>query len=315
MPSVSAIASGFFTLYNPSIAEMRALASYMWSSLSDLDVNAIKKIVADPMDTILGLSMIPVSIPSGGSQVVKVGGISTNVSMNLAGNQYVKVECGSINIKEYWGSYLDYSPYTKISLFLPYIGFVDLNTDLVQKKTLSVNYHVDILSGGCIAFVMASGDVIGQYSGQCSISIPVTSSDWTNTIIAMGQLVAGGVSLVSSGGMSAPVTASKIGGAISEMGNSVGNVISAKPTFKKSGNVSGGAGLMGNQKPYLIIERPRACLPRYQNKLAGYPSYVTRRLRDVSGFTQIQDIKLDNIPCTDSERNEIVSLLHEGVLL
>lgn len=315
LPTLSAVASGFINIYAPTVQQIRDLAGYMWGSLTDLDAAAIRKIVADPMDVILGLSIVPVSVPTSGSETIKVGGISTSVSMNKASSQYVKVECGSISLKEYWGSFMDYTPYTKILLYLPFIGYVDLNVDIVQTTTLKVTYHVDILSGGCIAFIMSNNNVIAQYSGQCSVSIPISSSDFTQTVMAMGQLAASGISFIATGGLSAPVSAATIGAVATAAASTAGTVSTAKPRFNHSGNLSGGSGLLGSRKPYVVIQRPRMCLPVNQNHYQGYPSYITKTLGELSGFTQVQSIKLDGISCTDAERNEILSLLTNGVVL
>lgn len=316
LPSLSATDTGFITLYNPRITELQNLASYMWSGLFDID--SFKKIMADPMDTIIGLSIIPVNVPAGAAQAVTVGNISTGVSMTKAASQYVRVDCGSVSISELRKSYLDYSPYTKISLMLPYIGSVDLSIDQLYKKSggsLDVVYHVDILSGGCVAFVMHNGDVIGEYSGQCAVSVPLTGIDFTNTIMALGSLVASGAATIVSGGLSAPVSAAAIAGGITATANSAINVASSKPTFQRAGNISGSNGLLSVQKPFVILERPRLCSPARQNSFAGYPSYVTYQLSSLSGFTQMEYIKLDGIPMTDEERDELLTLVRNGVIL
>lgn len=313
LPSLTAVDTGFITLYTPTKAQLQALASYMWGNV--FDITTWKKVLADPMDAIIGLSIVPVSVPSSGASGVTVGNIATGISLNKASAQFLEVNCGSINITEKWKAYLDYSPYTRVSIFLPFIGSQELDVDLIQSTSLGVKYHIDILSGACVAFVTANNSVIAQFSGQCAVSIPITSQDFTQTIMALGSLVAGGIGVVASGGMSAPVNGAMIAGATTAMATTAGNVISSKPTFAKSGNMSGSNGLMGSQKPYLIIERPKQCAPARQNTFTGYPSYVTRGLGTLSGFTQVQDIHLDGIPCTDDERREIMQLLREGVIL
>lgn len=317
LPSISAVDTGFITLYNPTAYELKQLASYMWSGLFDIDT--YRRIMADPMDTILGLSIVPVNVPSAGSQAVTVGNIPTGISMVKAASQYVSLDCGTIKLSEKWHSYLDYSPYTKLNIFLPYIGAHELNIDEFQGTTLGVVYHIDVLSGACIAFITENGNVIAQYSGQCSVSIPVTSRDFTQTVMALGQLVAGGVSgglgMIASGGLSAPVTAGMISGGVTAAANTANNVIANKPRVEKSGNMGGSGGLLGVQIPYIFLERPKLCIPSSQNRYTGYPSYITYTLSSLSGFTQVQDIRLDNIPCTDSERDEIMDLLRNGVIL
>lgn len=313
LPSVSANDTGFITLFNPTSLQLKNLANYMWGSLFDVDT--WKKIFADPMDCILGLSIVPVNVPTSGTDTVKVGNISTGVTMNKASTQFIELDCGTISITEYWKAYLDYSPYTKLNIYLPYIGSQELNIDDIQINTVGVKYHIDVLSGACVAFITAGGNVIAQYSGQCAISIPITSKDFTQTIIALGTLVAGGVVGVATGGLSAPVTAASVAGGVTAAANTAANVATSKPTISKSGNMGGSNGLMGVQKPYLFITRPKQCAPKNQNKYTGYPSYISERMGNLSGFTQIQEIRLDGISCTDEERNEIMSLLRNGVII
>lgn len=313
LPTISASDTGFITLFNPTSLQLKNLASYMWGSLFDVDT--WKKIFADPMECILGLSIVPVNVPTSGTDTVKVGNISTGISMNKASTQFVELDCGSISITEYWKAYLDYSPYTKLNIYLPYIGAHELNIDDIQINTIGVKYHIDALSGACVAFITAGGNVIAQYSGQCAISIPVTSKDFTQTIIALGTLVAGGAAAIATGGLSAPVTAASVAGGVTAAANTAANVATAKPSISKSGNMGGSNGLMGVQKPYLFITRPKQCAPKNQNKYTGYPSYISERMGNLSGFTQIQEIRLDGISCTDEEHNEIMSLLRSGVII
>ena len=104
LPTLSAVDTGFITLFNPTIAQLKNLASYMWNG-SLFDLNTWQKLFADPMDAILGLSIVPVAVPNGSTGEVKVGNISTNISMTKAASQYVEVDCGTINVNEYWGDY------------------------------------------------------------------------------------------------------------------------------------------------------------------------------------------------------------------
>lgn len=323
LPVISAVDTGFITLYNPSIAQLKALAQYMWSGLFDLDT--YRKLFADPMSAILGLSIVPVNVPSGGSQNVTIGNIQTNVSMTKASSQYVEVDCGSINVEEYWGSYLDYDPFTKMELYLPFIGTHQVSTDDLMKKTVHIKYHVDVLSGACCAYVKCGDSVLYSFEGQCSCQIPVTNSDWSSTISAAISAATAIGSLVATSGASAPALAAegaatgsvlnygKIIQAGGDMAASAMNVL--KPSIGKSGGLSGMGGILGIQKPYLIITRPRQAVPSNQNKYQGYPSFVTKNLSELSGYTEVDSVILNNIPASDAELSEIAALLQEGVLL
>lgn len=303
LPTLSAVDAGFITLFNPSLAQLKALASYMWTGL--FDINSFRKIFADPMDCILGLSIVPVAIPNGPSKVVSVGNISTGISMTTASSQYVEVDCGSINISEYWGAYLDYEPYTHAEIYLPYIGTHPISIDEIMRKTLTVKYHVDILSGACTAFLKAGNAVLYEFIGQCSASVPLASTDWTNVINGCLQIASSIGSMVASGGASAPQDVPK-------MAASATNAL--KPSIEKSGAMGGTGGMMAVQVPYIILTRPRQALPRNQKHYTGYPSFITENLGGLSGFTEVEEIHLEGIPATDEELKEIEELLEKGVL-
>lgn len=303
LPSISAASTGFITLFNPGLNELNELASYLWSDLFEVD--GWKKLFADPMDAILGLSILPVSIPSAGTREVKVGNIGTGISLTVASSQFVEVDCGSINVNEYWGAYLDYEPYTQAQIFLPYIGTRPISVDEIMGKTVRVVYHVDILTGACCCFVKCGDSVLYTYNGQCSIPIPITGANYTSVVNGVISIAASVGSLVATGGASAPT-------AIPAIASSAVNQM--KPQVEKSGSISGSAGVLNMQIPYLILIRPRQALPSKQNEFIGYPSLITVQLNEITGYTEVQSIHLENIPATEKELAEIDTLLKGGVI-
>ena len=303
LPTLSAVDTGFITLFNPSAAQLKNLANYMWSTGFDLDT--FKKLFADPMDCILGLSIVPVAVPSGGGATVNVGNISTGVSMTKAATQYVEVDCGTLNVEEYWGAYLDYDPYTQAEIYLPYIGTHPLKVDDIMGKPVRVVYHIDILSGACTAFVKCGGSVLYEFIGQCSSSIPITGNDWTNVINGVISIAGAIGTMVATGGASAPMATGIIASTA---------VNSMKPNVEKSGSMSGTGGMLAVQTPYLILTRPRQALPDDQNEFMGYPSFITENLSDIGGYTEIESIHLEGISGTEQEISEIETLLKRGVI-
>lgn len=303
LPGISAVDTKFITLYNPSLSELQSLASYMWSSF---DLNTFRKLFADPMDCILGLSIVPVAVPDGGQAEVKVGNIGTGVHMNRAASQYVAVDCGSIHVDRYWGAYLDYAPYTRAEIYLPYIGTHPLAVDDIMNRTVHVVYHVDILSGACTAFLESDGTVLYSFIGQCASSIPVSGNDFTNVINGVLGIAGAIGTMVATGGASAPMA---VGAIASTATNSM------KPTVEKSGSMSGTGGMLAVQVPYLILTRPKQALPGSQNKEMGYPAFITRILGNLSGYTEVESVHLKGIPCTSQELVEIETALKEGVIL
>lgn len=219
LPSVSFSATGFTRIYNPTLAELNALANYLWTDTTFLDtvINHLKQLLENPMDAIISLSLLPCQIPNGSPESVKVMYINTGVSMAPATTQFVDVDCGTFTLQEFYGSALDYNPYTKVHCYLPYIGQVTLDTDEVMGKTIHVRYRIDIVTGMCAALISvnqsAGSDetVMYQFSGHCSINMPINSADFSGYIgaaMTAGKMVAG---VVAGASGNIPLAAELIG--------------------------------------------------------------------------------------------------------
>lgn len=301
-PTINICDTKFITLYSPTLAQLQALAAYMWSD-SSFDIDNFQKLFADPMECILGLIMLPFTVPTSGNSNIQVGNMPTNVSANNVSAQYFQLSCGSITIDRFTGSYLDFEPYTKAQIFLPYIGIQDLSVDDIMGKTISVTYNIDILTGACIAFIKCGGSVLYQFIGQCGANIPITSNTYTGVIQSLLDLtrslthVAGGDMV---GGLSGVASAS---------------VNINKPKIQKSGTLSGVGGFLGIQYPYIILTKPNPAIPKDQNKYLGYPSYVTKQVGSCSGFTQFETVYLENMGCSETEKEQILNMLKEGVII
>lgn len=304
LPSLSAVDTGFITLYNPTLLQLQSLANYMWSGLFDIDT--FKKLFADPMQAILGLSIVPGPVPGGATQNVKIGNIDSGVSMTKAATQYIDIDCGTLNVEEFWGAYLDYEPYTKAEIFLPFIGVHQIAIDDIMNKAVHIKYHIDLLSGGCACEIKCGGSVLYTFIGSCAVSIPITGNDWTNVINGVISIASSIGTMVATGGASAPSSVASIASAA---------VNSLKPSIEKSGSIAGAGGLLAGKVPVLILTRPRQALPGKQNTFTGYPAFITRSLGELSGYTEVHSIRLSGIDGTESEIDEIEELLKGGVIL
>lgn len=307
-PNVSAIGSGFLTLFTPDAATIRNIAAFMWSTSFDIDT--IKKIFANPIDAILGLHIVPCATFPDGTKEIKIAGIGTGYSSDYTTHQYMPVDCGSIDIPKKWGSYLDYSPYTRTQIFLPYIGFRDIDIDDIQGKTVQLRYLIDILSGSCNAELSVPTDdghhaILYSWAGQCAAQIPVTSGDLRGAISGAVSVAASLGAALATGGATAAIGA---GATVAY------NMFSQKTHIQRSGSVSGAGGFIAGQRAYIVRSQPNIALPAEQNKFSGYPSFVTTTLSGLRGYNEVESIHLENIPATNSELDEIETLLKGGVI-
>lgn len=314
LPTASAAATGFITIYNPTNANLTSLGNYLWSSAFDLDT--FKKMYADPMECIISLGIVPCLPNSGGTRNIYFGNIDTGINCSFLSTQYAKVDCGSVNITKYVGSFMDYSPYVKVNLFLPYIGFIHLGTDDIMGGSINVTYHVDVLSGDCIAFIThSSKGVLYSYTGNCLTNVPVTAANYASSLRNYYESVMGIIPSTANGAMSGGA-AGAAGGAIAGALSAASNIVlNTKPDFQRSGSLGGSSGIMGVQKPFIIIERPNISVPNKVQHYMGQTSNMTASLGGLSGMTIVEAVHLEGIPCTTSELAEIESILKTGVIL
>lgn len=339
----SSVGSGFSTIFTPSKSQLKHLSEIMWGSTV---VGFFQNMVENISSMFVSLAIVPFSVPAGSTVSVQwLGLIDTAISLTLASNQFLTFNMGSINMASdsrvfSSGSVLDYSPFSKLGIYLPFIGFQELDIDECRDCTISLEYRVDIMSGSCVAIIFLNGDPIYQFSGNCVTQIPLTSQDtqtlFTNAVnIGIAASAAGTAGAVASAGDS--VTAGNYeSGQISasqaelEAGQhammverSMGSLASAtangmmgmKPSYKKAGAISGSNSLLALTQPYLFLTTPRQSLPEHYQKYCGFPSNITGTLGSFSGFTVVEDIRLNGLVATAPEVEEIYTLLKNGIII
>lgn len=322
-PGLTATSAGVIGLFAPTASQMQQLADFMWTDfggtatdvfevLQEL-VEAVKRSISNPLDYIIGLNIIPSQgLSIGSNKVVRFGFVSSGVSMPQLANQYFTVDCGSLSFDTLCGdTFLDYAPYSKFSIYLPYIGFKDVDPNDFVGHTIGVVYHGDVVTGGVTAYITKDGSVMYQYSGCCALNVPLSADNWGETISAAINVATGIVAAAASGGAAGVATAAAKGAA-----NVAANPSLLSPQVSHSGAVSGGAGCMGVQYPFVIREAVNFHSTAGFNKSTGYPAYYYKQLADVSGFTTVIEAHMNNIPmATQDEIQEIESLLESGVIL
>lgn len=334
-PTISAADSGMLSIHIGDVSNMQALGNYLWSQ--SFDLNNFKKLLANPMDCILGCHLIPnfsgLTVTGG---IIKVGNISTGVSFPIATHQFYKFSCGSISItsQSLSHSFMDFLPHLHCYLYLPFIGIVPISTDEVIDHTLSVSYICDVATGSVIAQVEMDGNLIYNYTGNFAAGVPISSGEYNNIlqsvlqttqILTSGFLNAtggasGGTGVLSDASLMSQISmfrgAAQANYATLDTTNQVlKNVLSTvKPAISRSGSFSGTAGFMANRVPFLIISAPNLAVPKDQNHYTGYPQYETVSLGNLSGYTQVAAVHLEGFAATEEEKSEILAMLSEGVL-
>lgn len=317
--SVDAISSGFLTLYSPTPQQMIEFNNFLFSGITDSIAVQLKKLTSDPLQYILFCAMVHYTPRGSISDKIGLAGIDTGVYALKLDKQYYNLNCGELNIPEATKSFLDYGNFSKVSIYLPYIGIQPLNIDDVMGATLKVVYNINQLDGSCIAQIKCSrkarrgGDttinsVLYTFNGNIFTTIPMFATDWRGAVSSMMGIL-GGVSSIATGNPA---------GVVSGIGAVANSVTQEKVSVGRAGNQSTSYGYMDNQKPYLILERPVQNIPTDYGKFRGYPSNIHQKLSNLKGYTEIDSSDMyatSFMGITEDELSELKDLVEGGVYL
>lgn len=302
IPNVNASSCGLVKMYELTVPQASALSNYLWSAPTEVIEN-LKKLMVKPMDSIISLQLSPINPPLGESGNIYIGGMDSGVQGTEITNQYLQLDCGTVEINKYWGNCLDFSPYTKASIYLPMIGTQLLNVDDIMGKTVGVIYNMDLLSGSVVAFITANGNTLYSYQGVMNSQIPLTGADNAGLVSSTIGLVASGAVAFASGGASVPLTATVASGL---------SVMNSKQNIQRGGNVGASGGLLAVKYPYITLERAVQSLPNNFKHYKGYTSNITSTIGMCKGYTEISYIDLSGIGALKEEIEMLNDALKDG---
>lgn len=134
----------FFTIYEPTNANMQKINDAIF-------INAADGTTINVLHYFSSYKKFYCKIPIAGYKQLKGGAYDFGEQAPYVKEHTIVVDCGSVEISEQYQSLLDYSPFSRLTIYLPFIGFQELDDKLVVGHTLKVQYVVDVLSGRCLA--------------------------------------------------------------------------------------------------------------------------------------------------------------------
>lgn len=353
-----AVACGLITIFHPTKPQLQKLAEVIWGQGF---FNFVQNLVENISDLFISLGMLPFTVTHGRSvevtwfDFIATGQtVGTGIFLDLAPNQWLEFDMGSIALNGSDNrifasdSVLDYSPYSRLGIYLPFIGYQELDIDECRGQVLFLKYRIDVLSGTTVAIISLGANTddraIYEFTGNCLTQLPLTSEDAQSLIgnavnIGIAIASAGATEAVASAGDALAQSAFESGGGnlgvdydrmqnaiavnAAKVSNAQGSLVGAtangvmgmKPNFKKSGAVSASATLMAVKQPYLFLSTPRQSVPEHYQRYCGLPSNITDTLGSFSGYTVVEDIRLNGLVATSSEVEEIYQLLKSGVII
>ena len=289
--------------------QLQQIGNKIWTGYFTELIDALN---SNPIENIISVKAFPFEITGGTTKEIMLGNVEMGVNGNELPSNYspIKVIKTDFEITPRFSGllkWLNYSPFTNIQMFLPYVGIVDINPQLVMGKKCTLKYIYDVILGNCQACLYVKDEnnksvEIGKWSGQLAIDIPITASNAVR--MGVGQFT-GTLDAISS------FFHGDILGAIKD-----GIGVATQPFHSMTkGSPSSACDSFDMQNAYLIIDSPIYKYPSQFGHIYGYPCELYLHLNDLHGFVQCENVHIDGIPCMEEERVELLALLEEGVYL
>lgn len=285
------------TTYKMTRDRLKQLGAFLWGANI---FDSFSLVNSNPIENIISCKDIPFSLSAGEDSVIKLGNVDTGVNGNKVSNNFGEITIGSLTIPKKYNNFLDLAPYTKVTIYLPYIGFKELDVTLIMGKTITVKYAIDVITGGCVAEIFCKNTRMYEFSGQVGIDIPITASN-------RAQVEAGYISNAVSGGADL-LTGDVIGASESMLSSAF-----SKYHYSSTSAPSPACVASINRTCYVIIDRPSYDNLKIFNHTRGRQCNLSKTIGNLRGFTICdKNLDLNGLRATDAEKEEIVNILSSG---
>lgn len=280
---------------------------------------------------------LPVTIPGAGSTEtnIYIGPIQYFSAVDAdnpkgveIATRYAETDIYEFDIKPYSDTYLDFSPYTKIEVHVPYCGTAQISADACMRGKIQIKYIVDLVTGGCCAIIrtidqFGNSKIFSVLSGQCGLSIPFNTNETTldkivGSIGSIGVGVASGnpMAVFSGGGTLLDTVAPFGGGKVTGLSTA-----------------GGAAAVLGDRALYVAVyhpqditgfndDTPNKQIDNFGNRM-GYPAawfgtIALLQTQSAAGGNAETFVRAvvdpDNIPnATAAEKEKIKNALRGGL--
>ena len=314
---------GLFSFTNWFWNDILTNISNDYSLLGDYAVNLLTNAYGDLNKYVVSLKKLSIDIDKFftrfvSNNVIRLGRYELNYhcdtingdvnSMPLLAEYRVPMKHANNTNSPQVGNFLDFPPYTSVSLYIPYIGIVPIDGNMVVGRTIRVYGAVDVIAGSIhynvyVQTPSKEWSLIGSYEGKCGVDIPLAldNSMQNSTNILKGV---------------ADVTT---GMCTKSMPNllSIGNGIFSEPINNLGANTTNTTYYNPNRCA-LIMQSAIGFVPSNFSKTVGHLYCKSEKLDNLSGLTICSNVRINeykDIVPTDTEVREIYSLLESGVII
>lgn len=225
----------------------------------------------------------------------------------------------SFSISRIHNNFLDFAPYTQLTLYVPFFNKFTLDPQTVYGKTIDGYIVVDRFTGNATLYLFVGNNFYDSRSCKISIDIPFGATNEQEQrrnnllqMITIGASLMGTIYGMETG--NPLITAGSFGSLAKNVNQAIQNNVDRMSGYK------GGTGTRDNlacdRSIVLITETPQDI--KFPNRsLRGGVCKENYTLSLLSGYTQVGNINFDpsGYEIYNDEISEIVELLKSGVIL
>ena len=323
------LTSPFVVALAGSKSDIQRIADVLFDgsqSMVDALEAGLKFFGSNPLDFVLGIKAFPFAL----TEIATTTTRSTvffgsyahqfaspfNEITGLPASKYINA--GTFYLRPLYYGYRDFSPYTTLSMYAPYLGWVELDFKKYYDINVNVRYYVDIYSGqAVVVMINADKNVMIESFGPFEIAteMPITGANYSEWSQGQIRLAANGVTSLGMGALGGPVGA--VSGGINAASNLFEMTQKGTPANTKVTKGSYSCGI-NNYMPGCVMFRfeiHEMLEPANLIGLYGKPSHTSGLVRNFSGFLKGETARINTAGMTDSEAQEVMSLLSSGIFV
>ena len=173
---------GFCNVYNPTLTELAEVSKKRFYQGTGQTTSYV-----DMSQFIYRVYKTYVEIPVADErESVRLANYDTAVLSDVVAETPIDIDCGTVTLNEVFENVIDYSPFTTLDIYLPFIGIQRLDIDVVRNKTIHLVYTFDVLSAKCLAKLLYNDDILYQFAGSIADDIPYVATntgDYNSNVI------------------------------------------------------------------------------------------------------------------------------------
>ena len=329
---------------------------------SDLHLNDFfNSLFNDVNQCLINVLMLPINIGTNspkfglkmktGSNVMYIG--KGNITLEgelplIYDSDYIELYLGAITISPVYNNFLDYAPYTELTIFLPFVGYRTLDINECLGKTLHIYYFIDFITGkaSCrIYFNKVYDNQVPVYVYDCTVGDSISLSA-SNVAERIRNLTILGIKTAAS-----IATMGSTAGFINELPTSTAKQIVAKNRAQKNlmsektnlitdttvntvqalrnnvekGDLRSSLSLLDTRNinldkfqwnVFVRLKRPIPLQKTDYNRLVGIPCIEDGILNNFEGYTEVAACHMENFPnATREEVEEIEDIIKNGFIM